>query len=398
MKVLVIGVFLENNLIKRYNKISTHDSEISVAAVKYSQLINAGFEECLSTDTEQIFLAPIGMYPQCRTLVWNRRKINGIRYLKFINIIFLKQLTISFDLLLMIFKWNLKNRDQKRIIVFTSVYLPFLFASIPFKVLGKIKFVSFIPDLPAYSFSYSASGGFLKGKFTALYIYLANKLNTLIDYYVFITKYMQEIYPDKPFTIIEGLTDLKTSQEELIQKSVPKGLMYSGALFQKFGIKNLIEAFTQIEGDYELWLFGSGDMVTEINDYALIDERIKYHGNQPHSLVLDYQKKATLLINPRFSHEEFTKFSFPSKLIEYLSSGTPVLTTRLLGIPNEYNDKFYFIEDESVSGFKQAIKICLKKTTEELILFGNNGKNFVLTEKNYKLQIKKLVNNLNKIF
>lgn len=396
MRVLVVGVFLEDDLINRYNKISTPDAQISVASVKYTKLINAGFEECLNGDTEHIFLAPIGMYPKCKTLFWSRRYVNGIRYLRFINFIFLKQLSISLDLFLMIFKWNRKNKNEERIIVYTSVYLPFLFSAIPFKFFGNIKFVSFIPDLPTYSFSYSASGGFFKRKFTAVYIYLANQLNTLIDYYVFITKYMQDIYKDKPFTIIEGLADLNPTQKAIIQKSSPKAVMYAGALFQKFGVKSLLDAFIQIEGEYELWLFGSGDMIAEINNYALKNERIKYLGNQPHSVILDYQKRATLLINPRFSHEEFTKFSFPSKLIEYLSSGTPVLTTRLPGIPDDYDDKFYFIQDESVLGFKEALEMCLKKSNNELLAFGYNGKNFVLTEKNYILQIKKLIKNLHK--
>ncbi|KIA89115.1 glycosyltransferase [Kaistella jeonii] len=398
MKILVVGIFLESGLIEKYNQISDENAKISVAAVKYSKMIKAGFEENLGPDIDHVFLAPIGMYPRCKTLRWNRRNIDGIQYLKFINIFFLKQLTIAFDLVLMMINWNRENKNQKKIVVFTSIYLPFLFAIIPFKIFSNIKFVSFVPDLPAHSFSYTTDGSFLKRKLIPAYIYLANKLNALVDYYVFITKYMSDIYPNKPFTIIEGFVDVKKKTVELPHKSFPKAVLYSGSLFEKFGIKNLLTAFTQIEGDYELWLFGGGDMTADIIDYATKDKRIKYFGNRPNTEILNYQKKATLLINPRFSHEEFTKYSFPSKLMEYLSSGTAILTTRLLGIPDDYQDKFYFIEDESVSGFKQSIENCLKKNTDELETFGNNGKNFVMNNKNYISQIKKLIIDLKDFF
>ena len=47
--------------------------------------------------------------------------------------------------------------------------------------------------------------------------------------------------------------------------------------------------------------------------------------------------KATLLVNPRPTTEEFTIYSFPSKNMEYMASGTPLLTTKLPGMPEEYH-------------------------------------------------------------
>ena len=43
-----------------------------------------------------------------------------------------------------------------------------------------------------------------------------------------------------------------------------------------------------------------------------------------------------ILVNFRSPNEELTKYSFPSKILEYISSGSLVLSTRLLGIPDEY--------------------------------------------------------------
>ena len=38
-------------------------------------------------------------------------------------------------------------------------------------------------------------------------------------------------------------------------------------------------------------------------------------------------------VNPRQNNEEFTKYSFPSKTMEYLASGVPVVAYKLDGIP-----------------------------------------------------------------
>ena len=131
-------------------------------------------------------------------------------------------------------------------------------------------------------------------------------------------------------------------------------------------------------------------MENEIIVLSEIDSRIKYFGNRPNDEILDYEKRAKLLVNPRFSNFEFTKYSFPSKLMEYMVSGTPVLTTKLPGIPEEYHDKMYFIEEESEEGLKESILNCISKSQEELNLFGNNAKYYVLSVKNNIIQIKNL--------
>lgn len=397
MKVFVVGLYLEEDLIEKYNELSNDSAKISVAAIKYSKLIKDGFEENLK-DVEHIFIPSFGMFPQCKKMFWTEKSIGKNNYLRLINVFILKQLSIIFGVFFSILKWKLKNRKEDCYVVFTFVYLPFLISVFPFRLFTKIKFVNFVPDLPSFSFTYSQHKNFLIKKITPVYVFLTNKLTGLISYYVFITKYMTDIFPNKPFTIIEGLTNFNDKNNVSIEKSRIKAIMYSGALFEKYGIKNLIDAFVKIEGDYQLWLFGSGDMVDYIQSLSQKDKRIMYYGIKPNSEVIIYQKKATLLINPRFSNSEFTKFSFPSKLVEYLSSGTPVITTRLLGIPDDYNDKFYFIDDESVEGIKNAIEKYISLDGKELLNFGENGKNFVHAEKNYKTQIKKLINNLTRYY
>ena len=88
--------------------------------------------------------------------------------------------------------------------------------------------------------------------------------------------------------------------------------------------------------DVELWICGSGDAKDIIEDEAQKDSRIKYFGLVDSQTALKMQHQATILVNPRTSDGEYTKYSFPSKNMEYMVSGTPVLTTDLPGMPKEH--------------------------------------------------------------
>ena len=69
---------------------------------------------------------------------------------------------------------------------------------------------------------------------------------------------------------------------------------------------------------------------------------------------------ADLLVNLRDSRIEYTKLSFPSKMFDYMASGTPVLTTKLDGIPIEYYDYVFSIDSYSSSSIADKIREILK--------------------------------------
>lgn len=397
MKILFVGVYANQNYISKLNKLSRVDAAISIAAIKYSHLIGEGLKSNIGNDSTNLFLMPIGMYPECKLLFWNKRKIDTNYYIPFINIIFLKQISISLYLFYFSIKWYLKYRGkEKKMIVFSFVYLPFLIGILPLKLFSNFFITTFVPDMPEYEFSYSKSKRFsFKNCFVPLYIFLSNRIISISDYFVFITKFMVDYYSRRPYSIIEGFTDSTLIPDEKVVYTDKNAIMYAGSLFEKFGVKLLIEAFMNIKGDYELWLFGTGDMEKTIINFSKTDTRIKYYGNKSNEEILSYEKKAKLLINPRFSNNEFTKFSFPSKLMEYMASGTPVLTTKLPGIPDDYADKMFYIETETLSGMVKSISDCLEKKQEDLENFGKAAKSFVLNEKNNIRQMKKVLESIN---
>jgi len=104
------------------------------------------------------------------------------------------------------------------------------------------------------------------------------------------------------------------------------------------------------------------------------------------------------LINPRPGNEEYTKHSFPSKIMEYMSSGAPVISHRLAGIPDEYYDYIYTIDEgEGEEAIVNTLKSVLSKSDDELFEMGRKAREFVLKKKNAVVQTSKIVQMIEEI-
>ena len=168
-------------------------------------------------------------------------------------------------------------------------------------------------------------------------------------------------------------------------------MVYAGGLHEKFGAVKLVKAFQKTTlPNTELHLYGGGQAVSFLNEVAKQEPRIQYKGVLPVSEIVGVERRATLLVNPRPSDEEFTKYSFPSKTLEYMVSGTPLLTTKLPGIPEEYFDYLYTFPEETTEAMAKQLQKILDQETQELQLMGQRAKEFVLTKKNNLLQGKKI--------
>jgi glycosyltransferase involved in cell wall biosynthesis len=209
------------------------------------------------------------------------------------------------------------------------------------------------------------------------------------DGYIILTESMNDVVNknQKPYVVIEGVADLKMfiDEDNNFDKHKEKICMYAGGLYEKYGVKTLIQAFMKLKNqDIRLHLYGSGDLERYIN--SLQDSRVVYHGVVTNDEIISAEKKATLLINPRFTDREYTKYSFPSKNIEYMSTGTPVLTTKLKGMPKEYYQHVYLFDEESVDGYYKTLNTLLSKSADELQLKGKSAQEFIKVNKNNKKQ------------
>ena len=77
--------------------------------------------------------------------------------------------------------------------------------------------------------------------------------------------------------------------------------------------------------------------------------------------------------------------------MEYMVSGTPILTTPLQGMPQEYNDFVYLFKDETIEGMEKTLDYILEKSKEELHEKGLKAKEFVLKNKSNDIQAAKIL-------
>lgn len=323
-------------------------------------------------------------------------------YVKLSNNQFLNPLRVFIYTMFFTLKWLKKNKNsfEDNMIICDSLNLTMTLCTYILSKLFRFYFVGIMTDLPDYlslsNFDIKESTS-LK---SLVYKNIVNFLNLKFDYYIILSEYMNKKLnrKNKPYLVLEGLVDTDMSDiENFIQnKYMGKVCIYSGLLSSKYGVKSLVDAFCKITAkDIELWIYGEGELEDYIKEICESYKNIKYYGLVKNDILVLSQTKATLLINPRPSNEDFSKYSFPSKLMEYMASGTPVITTKIQSLPLDYFDYVYFFENESVEGLKNSIEDILKKNIEDLHKFGLEAKRFVLDKKNYIVQTKKIIDMIN---
>lgn len=394
MKLLYCGTVCNS---EKYNKmLEGAKIKPSAAPFVFENALTKGFSE--NGATVQVISFPVlSAFPNSKTIFVN--KINapldcGIACttIPTINITGLKQFFQSIFSKKMLKKWLKENEGEEKAVLIYSVYQPVAKNIISLCKKMNVPCFSIIPDLPRDMYSVHKVSA-LKKLFTDYYTKKTIKLQSSFDGYIYLSEYMKDVInPNVPYTVVEGVANLTSFQNIHPVENSPRAIMYAGVLNEKSGIKNLLKAFNSIKDDsLELWLFGTGDLNNYIKGETKKDNRIKFFGFKSREEILSYELGASLLVNPRDVKEEYTKYSFPSKTIEYMLSGTPLITTKILGIPEEYFGYVFPAEDNSPESLAAIIKSALNKSDDELKAFGERAKEFIKNNKNSKVQSHKIL-------
>ncbi len=231
---------------------------------------------------------------------------------------------------------------------------------------------------------------------------LANFVIARCSGYVLLTEAMNgKLNPgNKPYVILEGHADITMAEKlpSMDKKLSPRVCLYAGGVSKRYGLSNLVEGFRQANiENAQLHIYGPGSFVEELKKIASDDPRIVYGGMLLSSQIVEKEMEAALLVNPRPTDEEFVKYSFPSKTMEYMASGTPVATTVLPGMPKEYHPYVYLLEDESAEGIGKKLKEVLSQSDAALFQKGSQARAFILENKNNVIQGKKILDLLDKM-
>ena len=214
--------------------------------------------------------------------------------------------------------------------------------------------------------------------------------------YVMLTEAMnRRLNPhNKPCVILEGHADIamKNRENRLEDKAKPRVVLYAGCIARQYGLMELMEGFLLADlPDAQLHLYGVCDADIDLAAITREHPNIRYGGVLLNHQVVEKEMGATLLVNPRPTVEEFVQYSFPSKNMEYMASGTPLLTTRLPGMPKEYYPYVYLLEKESAQGIADALRKILSNSDEALHRKGAAAREFILGTRNNVAQGQKIL-------
>lgn len=348
------------------------------------------------------FLSTFPMGYRKPLVKFNPSKFNGNVFTvcsTFINIPFLRQVYNTTEK--NVFNWcqaATSDRETIHIIIYSLTVDLIKIALKAKKTFANVRLTIIVPDLPEFMGSnriYKALG--LK-KRDVNFIY---KTISLFDRFVLLSEAMALPLGivGKPFCVVEGVFNPKLISSEK-RKSAEKiqTILYTGALVRKYGIETLLIAFLHLKNsNYRLVICGDGEAKGLVVQLCEKDSRISYLGRVPHNEILALQRSASLLINPRTAAGEFTKFSFPSKTMEYFASKTPVLMYQLPGVPVEYFKHCYTLTGDSAQDLAEKIAEILELPTSLREKMGQNASEFIVEQKNPRIQVKKILDLMNEI-
>lgn len=193
--------------------------------------------------------------------------------------------------------------------------------------------------------------------------------------YISLTPGLNELFNDqnKPAIIFEGIVENEDIEKE--RNIYGKYIFYCGALSEKYGIYNFINFYkTYIKGDVKLVICGHHANMEKLNAAIGNDSRIIYLGNVLNDEVLSLEANAWCNVNPRPFSEDLDRYSIPSKVLEYLNSGTPTISVKNSRLQKYFNPNAIWIKNSSEQDFVEAFQKLNSFTDEEKELMVKGAK------------------------
>ena len=328
------------------------------------------------------------------------RKITT-HHVGFLNIPVVKQVQVAIAIFLHTTAWLWRTRGERpRFILMDASYITVLPGVLLASSFTSARSAAIFADIYGYMGAVQDARDHQPVAHRVIRRFVARVYKRL-HAFVLLTEQMDSVVNPggKPHLVMEGLVDvtMREAVNGLEGKSPLPTVLYAGALRRQYGLENLVRGFQALERtDARLEIYGDGDYAPEIRKAALQDPRISYGGTLPNDEIVAREMRAWLLINPRPARQEFTQYSFPSKNMEYMVSGTPVLTTPLPGMPADYYNFVSIIDGDSSDAVSKALARELGRGLPDLHAQGHAAREFVLTRKNNIIQAARIITALEK--
>lgn len=371
-------------------------------AQKYHHLLLEGLRKVFADDLTVVSSYPVNgkhqrMFPEEKECEDNISYI----YPGFVNYPFLRQLLLWINTVRIIKRYV---RKKDTIIVCDVLNYSICYAARFVRFMKRTRIIGIVTDVPGHT---SGARAKLLPWWRRTLRRFSGKLTKdsvkKYDGYLLLTEAMNDVVnpAGKPHIVIEGHSDISMKDREnlLENKTKEKTIMYAGGTHKEFGMAMLVEAFLSLNNpEWVLHIYGDGNYQNELKAIAVEHKNVVYHGMQPNASIVEAQLRAWLTVNPRITNADYVKYSFPSKTLECMVSGTPLLTTRLAGMPKDYYPYVYLFDEESKEGFMQVMDKVFSLSAEELHQKGLLAKDFAINQKNNVKQAELFYSFIEKVY
>lgn len=372
-------------------------SGASVAGNKMQWNVLTELEKHADVSIDAFSILSIAAFPKEKRLYVREEKKEISRgvyvtQIPFLNIPILKQWMQSYKL----YKYARRAVNKNSIGFSFNLYMQEGSALIKLKDKCNIKIVSLLADLPIDD-QYNRKG---IAKFLYQWFFGKSKKNILsCDNLIVLNEYaVKEYAPRSNYIVIEGGVEVEETGDYTEQIILRKNLVYSGALTEYSGIRELVLAMRDVKDpDIVLEIYGDGCLSKWIVEQSKDYSNVVYKGKVTNQEMIQIQRRAWLLVNPRPVDDRISRVTFPSKIFEYMVSGRPVLSTALTGFTKEYRDRMYIAENNTPKCLADMINLIADVPLQKLQEKANDAREFVLSEKNWTRQTKKILDFLKEI-
>jgi len=172
----------------------------------------------------------------------------------------------------------------------------------------------------------------------------------------------------------------------------------AGGLKEANGIREILLAFCLLKDDaYRLHIAGTGPLEGLVKDAVQKDPRISFHGFLRFDEVLKLYAAADVLVNMRLTQRVNTRYFFPSKTMEYLASGVPVITTCPGDMAKEFGAFAYLLHEETPVALADMIKKVATIPAEQRVARGKAARQYMIEHKTWDVQANRIAHFLSEI-
>lgn len=407
--ILFAGFVVDDSM---FSLIAQNDARPQYAAHRFQKSLLKMMESIPFRTVTMVGSAPMSLYPNNKIIFmlgkkWSHSSAGGYVIPTF-NLPIVRSMTRLGMFFSFVIGWVLKRRKikSKKIIFIYALHTPHILACYIARMLLNIKVVAYIPDLPMYmqaNEKVPLLKSILKKIDSKILLRIVNKL----DGRVVITENMFEFVESNSSLVLDSISLLPCNGDDGVLSGgflladeagflADKYVLYAGGLTYSNGIKELVSVFLhpKIKSvGMSLVLCGQGSLAEYVSRVASENENIKYLGSVSNENVVALQKNAFALINLRKNEHQYTKYSFPSKMAEYIQSGVPVISTRLMGIPGDLEQYINYVENDPIEAL-----LTLNNDYAKYKQLAEEGRDYYLTTRSPAAQAKRFCKYINENF